>query len=261
MTSEGTIADSLPNGSDVIEGQVIAKLQDSRVERELLAIRSQCDRLAAELESLRKRRSANRELALRIPAVEKSYQEAIKQRQLREYFADHLTRRSPRQGRLFAPPIHIQQASGDHLPEFWTGTPLETKNRGAWLTEGTTLCIVGDKTLREAIVLLRQQDIELIRTNQRVTLLLADRSRGAVSGRVLEVAASPVEDVPRELAHGGLVEWWNDASHSSPIYQVRVALEPTPVGLPVRLTGRARILVSHASILTRVGRFLSDTFG
>ena len=138
---------------------------------------------------------------------------------------------------------------------------MQPENRGAWLEEGTVLCFVGDKLAREAIVLLRQQDVELIRPNQRVSLLLADRSRDMVTGRVLEVAATPLEDVPSELQHGGLLDPLSVESGRTPMYQVRVSLSQASVVLPVRMTGRASIGVSYASILSRLSRFLSGSFG
>ncbi len=260
VTSEGALVESVDNGTDVSEGQLVAKLRNPEVDRELIAIESECDRLAAQLESLRQRRSSNRELSARIPWMERSLEEAIKQKQLRRKVADHLLLASPRSGRIFAPPELVPPPMDDRQPRFWSGTPLEPMNHGAWLTEGTRLCIVGDSTAREAVVMMRQQDVELVGINQPVTLLLADRRRGAVTGRVLEVAASPSEPIPAELKRGERIDP-AAVSARTPYYQVRVALDPTPIALPVRLTGHARIKVHHASILARIARFLSDSFG
>jgi putative peptide zinc metalloprotease protein len=170
--------------------------------------------------------------------------------------------RSPRGGRVFSPHNQVGQSTDNRQPRFWTSTPLDPTNRGAWLEEGTILCVVGDQSAREAIVLLRQQDIELIGPNQTVTLLLADKHRGAVTGRVLEVAASPSQELPKELARDGIIDpSATESSQNTPYYQVRVSLERTSGALPVRLTGHAQISVSSASILTRIGRFLSGSFG
>ena len=261
VAREGAVTDSLGNGADVSEGQVIARLLNPQIDRELAAASSECDRLAAELLSLRQRRGSDRQLSSQIPAVEKALEEAVKRRNLQESAAEHLTLRSPQQGRLFAPPRRMPTARQDYQPDFWTGTPMQPENRGAWLEEGTVLCFVGDKIAREAIVLLRQQDVELIRPNQRVSLLLADRSRDTVTGRVLEVAATPLEDVPSELQNGRLVDPLSVESGRTPMYQVRVSLSQASVVLPVRMTGRASIGVSYASILSRLSRFLSDLFG
>lgn len=123
------------------------------------------------------------------------------------------------------------------------------------------LCFVGDKLAREAIVLLPQHDVELIRPNQLVSILLADRSRDSVMGRVTEVAATPLKDVPSELRNSGLLDSPAAESGQTPVYQVRVTLHQDSVVLPVRMTGRARIEVSQASIFSRLSRFFSDSFG
>ena len=259
VTSEGVISNGLSNGADVRAGQSLASLRNPDVESELIAVRALCERLTAELEGLQKRRTTNRELSARIAIVEQSLAEAIKRRTLQERIAQRLELTSPREGRVFAPPRERTKVADSRQPRFWEGTPLEPINRGAWLREGTVLCLIGDAKGREAVVLTRQQEVQAVQPDQRVTILLADRNRGSVTGTVLEVAATASEEVPAELQQTGLID--ASAGDDLRLYQVRVSLDPTRVTLPVRMTGMARIHVSSASIWTRLGRFLRDSFG
>ncbi len=130
VAHEGAMTDSLGNGVDVVQGQVIARLLNPQIDRELAVLSSQCDCLAAELESLHQRRSSDRQVSSRIPAVEKALEEAVKRKNLQTRAAERLTLRSPQQGHLFAPPRRRPTARKDHQPEFWTGTPMEPENRG-----------------------------------------------------------------------------------------------------------------------------------
>lgn len=261
VTRGGAIADSLLSGVDVKAGDVLATQLNPEMGRELAAARSQCDRLAAELASLQRRRGTDRRASARIPTVEKALHEAAEQKNLLERDAERLTLRSPREGRIYAPPQRIPMTRDDRQPSFWTGTPMEEENRGAWLEAGTLLCLIGDPQSREAILLLRQQDVELIRPRQRVSLLLADRSPQNVQGQVVEVSATPLDELPVEFKSSNRIDFEGVESGQSPVYQVRVTLDRAAGSLPVRLTGLARIHVNHASVLSRLGRFLSDTFG
>jgi hypothetical protein len=136
---------------------------------------------------------------------------------------------------------------------------MDERNRGAWMQDGTVLGVVGDPVQREATLLLQQQEIELVRLNQVVSLLLPDHPRGSVTGRVIEVAGVPVTHVPSELSETGLAASVEESS--LPRYQVRVRLDRSSDPLPVRLTGQAQISVESVSILRRLSRFLSDSFG
>ncbi|MFK8114000.1 MAG: HlyD family efflux transporter periplasmic adaptor subunit [Rubripirellula sp.] len=255
----GQIGDAVESGADVQRGQVIARLRSFEVESELAAIRFECDRLKVQLEDLRQLRAGDREIAKRIPAIEKALDEAIKRKELREHQAERLVLRAPCEGRLFAPPLAKKPISGGREAEFWSGVPLENANRGAWLQEGTLVGSVGDPTAREAMLFLHQQQIELVEPNQVVTLRLADRRKGSITGRVLNVDASPAQKMPVELTATGAIA--ADPLQERPLYQVRVILEPTPVPLPIRLVGKAEIEVRKASLWERLQRFLGDSFG
>ena len=161
---------------------------------------------------------------------------------------------------VFAVGKRAKRIEDEREPEYWCGTPLDDANVGAWLEEGTRVCLVGDPTVREAVLFVPQQDIELIRQGQRVNLLLDDHRQGEVRGRVLELAASPSRDIPSELRRRGRIEVPVADLESTPFYEVRVLIEPTASPLPVRLTGRARIDVQNASVFHRIARFLRDAF-
>jgi putative peptide zinc metalloprotease protein len=260
VTNGGRIAETIQNGTDVKAGQVLASLVNESVLFELIEARGECEQLEVRLSGLRRQRAANPEAGLQIPVVERSLDEAQKERDLRELVAGQLVLHSPHDGRVFAVGERAAPELDDREPSYWFGTPLDSANVGAWLQEGTKICVVGDASAREAVLFVPQQDIELIRRGQRVNLLLDDHAGGEVRGRVSELAASPSEAIPRELQRPGMIERSAVNPTSTPYYEVRVSLEPTASPLPVRLTGRARVSVQHASLFHRISRFLRDAF-
>ena len=260
VTNAGRLQQAVLNGSDVQAGEVLVSLSNPEVDLELIRTRSERDVLESRLLGLQRRRSVSREASMQIPEVERSLRETNEQLQLRERVARQLVLHAPHAGRVYAAAEQTAVVSNERLPEFWDGTPLDPRNDGAWLSEGTPVCIVGDAKLREAVLFVRQQDIELIQPGQRVNLLLADYRSGEVRGRVAEVAATPSEEIPPELSRAGMIEVPVSNPASRPHYQVRVALEPTATPLPVRLTGQARVHVQNASLFQRLTRFLRDAF-
>jgi putative peptide zinc metalloprotease protein len=257
----GAIGEALPEGAEVGEGQKIAVLTNPLVDLELVRTGGLCEQLAIQLRSLQQRRSLDRELSAQIPTLEQTLAEAIQRKRLQQQLADRLVVTAPRPGRVFAPHCRAARPADQRQQQFWTGTPLEPINRGAWLEEGTVVCLVGHPTEREAIVMLPQQEVELIRPNQQVSLLLADRNRASVTGRVVEVAATETAEIPAELHRAGRIEPQRTDPQTTPYYQVRVAIDPSSPALPVRLTGHARISVHSASLLNRLRRFLGNAFG
>lgn len=260
VTNGGRLVEAVDSGDDVKAGQVLATLVNESVEFELVQACGQSEKLEVQLNGLKRRRLTSREAGLQIPVIERSLAEAKKEQQLRELLADQLVLSAPHDGRVFSVARRVQRKEDEREPEYWSGTPLDDANVGAWLEEGTRVCLVGDPTAREAVLFVPQQDIELIRQGQRVNLLLDDHVQGEVRGRVMELAASPSRDIPSELRRRGRIEVPDTDLESTPLYEVRVLVEPTASPLPVRLTGRARIDVENASIFHRITRFLRDAF-
>lgn len=255
----GEVHPAAKRASHVQPGDVIARLQNTEAERELASIDSRCDQLAKELQGLRSLRGVRPEVSARIPSLKRSLEEALARRETLQRLLDQFVVRSPSQGRLFAPHNRNRSSPMNHESEFWAGYPMDEENRGAWMQDGTVLGVVGDPDNREATLLLRQQEIELVRVNQAVSLLLPDHPRGSVRGRVVEVAGVPVTHVPSELSATGLAASVEESDF--PRYQVRVRLDRSSQPLPVRLTGQAQISVESASIFKRLSRFISDSFG
>ncbi len=265
LESPGRLVSAVNADAVVQTGDQIASFRNYDTEQELLRLQSAQQELQAELVRLRRRRSTDTQAAANIPAVSEALDVAMHQFHAYAKEAERLTVRAPRGGRVFAPRNRVPELTADdQVRETWEETPLSPTNRGAVFAEGTLLCTIGDPRRREAIVLVRQQDIALVRSGQAVELMTRTTRRGHYAGVVTEVAASPIDQVPREFFAAGLVD---PASNPAAVrntrgtyYQVRVRLDE--VGDPpiVRSTARARIKVPSASLASRLSRFLSDSF-
>lgn len=260
VTKAGRLDHAVPSGADVRTGELLVSLANGDVDLALRRSRGERDVLETELDVLQRRRNVSRDASERIPEVERSLRETTDQVALQERVAGQLHVHAPQEGRVFAAADRPRQSADDRQPVLWDGSALESRNRGAWMEEGTALCIIGDAEARQAVIFVRQQDVELVDVGQRVNLMLADYSSGDVRGRVSEVAATPSESIPQELQRPGMLEQSKNGRWQETYYQVRVMLEPTITPLPVRLTGQAKVHVRSASLFQRLARFLRDAF-
>ncbi len=251
---------AVESGSNVRRGDVVAKLQSFSIERDVLTIRSECERLESQLESVRRQRTADASLSSKLPMLEKMLEEAQRRKQLREAEAAELTILAPIDGVVFSPPTTSASPMDVRLVRSWSGTPLDAANQGAWLASGTEICVIGDPTRREAMVLVREHDVELVRIGQEVSLLVEGWPGGSITGTVSAVADSPVDRVADQISS---FEARNTApvndTRPLPRYLVRVELDSTGDGLPVRLVARAIIQVDSTSIFNRAARFLRES--
>lgn len=256
VTRPGRMVDALQSGSTVDVGTVIARLENPESELELAASRAECNRLQVQLQSLRQSRATNGVSSTTIESIQRAHLAAEKRLAVLEKNAGELELRSPCRGKIYATRTKNPISTISYQAKFWADTPIDLVNRGAWLESGTVVCIVGQAAAREATVLLRQEQVDLVGCNQIVSIRLADYPRGRLTGRVIDVSVSPAEKIPDEL-----MESAETSSNSSPSFLVRVRLDDVSLAVPIRTIGHAKIYVDRQSIWRRITRFLADAFG
>ena len=138
-------------------------------------------------------------------------------------------------GVVIPPPMHPKSMNDARLPT-WSGTPLEKQNIGATLKQGTVFCRVADPGNYEAVLYVDQSDIDQLRINEKVKIML-DQLPGVVfQTTVQEKSTDPVKYTPKALSNksGGTVETKSDESGASRpasvLYQAICATRPKRVG-------------------------------
>ena len=148
----------------------------------------------------------------------------------------------------------------------WYGTPLEKENQGALLPTGTLFCLVGDPTKLVATLMVKQDDVELVRAGQSVSIVLDELPSQTFEGEIRGVAKLDLRTPPRELtaaAGGGLPTEQTPGGAEKPmfvVYEARVPLHDTPEPLLPGFRGRAKIEVGSETIGGRLMRFIRTTF-
>jgi putative peptide zinc metalloprotease protein len=254
----GVLVEHLPRGTEVHAGDVVARLDNPTLRREVARLSGETAVLAARLEQLEGRRTIDEEAAIRLPGVRESLADASDRFAQRQRDLERLAITTSRSG-LVLPPQGIAptKAGAGRLP-VWSGTPMEGRNQGAYLETGTFLGWVGDPQAFEAVALVDEGDVERVVEGQVVALQLALWPGKRLTGRVVEVARRDADAAPPELVESGQLTVRRDRQGAArpleTVYQVRIALDPHDLPLVNRARGDARI---HA-VARPAGQLFTD---
>ena len=178
-----------------------------------------------------------------------------------------LTVLAPRTG-FVIPPMDRPQGNPDdgRLPT-WTGSPLEPKNRGAMLTAEDIICEIGNPEAFEAVLVVDQGDVQLVRVGQEVDIKLDAEREMTYYGKITEKSSEPISATSLSMASqtGGDLQTEIDPATGqvkprSISYQARVPLEGTDITLRPGYRGSAKIHVDPMSLGSRLWRIIAQTF-
>lgn len=264
VLAPGRLTEAVDAGIQVAQDQVLARLANAEIDRELAELSGQREQQRRRLEHLRLRLPADPSLAPQIPPAEEALADLEARWRQRELDRERLVLRSPAAGTVIppphVPPTPLQRGSLG----IWQGGLLEPRNRGAFLERGAMLCQIADPARLEASLVVDQADVPLVQLGQSVRLKLDSQPGRVLWGTVVEVARTDLKVAPRELAASGDLPIHRDRSGTPrlavPSYQVRVALEAVPPGLLPGARGQAKIVVSPRSLGARLIRAFSQAF-
>jgi putative peptide zinc metalloprotease protein len=263
VTVPGTLLEAVAAGESVRSGQTIARLENLDLEMELTRLQGQRDRQALHLKNLRGQQGADPAAAAQIPTAEETLADIETRLAERRRDRERLSLTAPQDGTVLPPHRQSPQTAPDELPT-WTDTPLDPRNRGAYLETGTVVCLVGDPKRLEATLVIDQADIDLIRVGQKVRLRLDELPDESLTGTIAAIGELDLKVAPRELVIAGdLPSRIDESGTPRPLntsYQARVELDPERHRLQSGAPGRAKIYAEPQSIAQRLMRYLRQTF-
>jgi putative peptide zinc metalloprotease protein len=179
-----------------------------------------------------------------------------------------LTVVAPRDGTLIEPPskpVSKAALAEDQLPG-WSGSPFAPSNTEAYFSQGDVLCVVGEPKQMEAIIVVDQGDIDLIKIGDEVELMLESARLNSVLGKISRISQSEMKESSENLsiqAGGNLNTAQDETGRVRPIstsYQATVPLEPGHVPLRASYRGKAKVHLEWRSLGWRLWRFCIKTF-
>ncbi|MFZ5831837.1 MAG: site-2 protease family protein [Planctomycetota bacterium] len=276
-------------GDRVEAGQPLAQLSNLQLEAEIAALAGEREQYVARIDSLTKMQYIDSRVGNSIPPLEKALASVEDKLRRRERDRERLLLRAPEAGTVLPPPEKMVPDDPDGQLPPWSGTPFDEKNLGAWLEEGELFCLVGDPQDFEAVFVIDQTDVEMVREQlARVGRpdALAAAVRAAAEGHgpavdiqldqlpghtyrshITDVAAAEMRVTPRRLsarAGGDLASTVDPVTGrerpQSTSYQASAPLEDADGLLRVGLTGEGRIYLDWLPLGSRLWRFAMHTF-
>ncbi|MCA9173640.1 MAG: hypothetical protein KDB14_04065 [Planctomycetales bacterium] len=254
-------------GDEVQAGQSLAQLRSADLLMQREGLIEQRDRVQARLAGMVQEELLDPNFDdSEMPGLEE--QIAALETQIKEKDAEigRLRLTAPMAGTILPPPARSEDVPDDGRLPNMTGSPLDPKNGSAVLSPTEPLCRIGDPRRLEAILIIDQSDIDLVREGAEVELQF-DAERGRIyTGVIKQKSYEPLKGAPPALAAqaGGGLETKTDASGMpvpiSTSYPAKVDLDDPDQLLVIGMRGKARIKAEPRSLGSRCFRFLSRTF-
>ena len=259
VTVPGSLQTALPTGKRVQQGEVLATLANPELELEVAQLRSEVAQQKILIDGMQTRRMTDQ-----LPAAQAALADLEQQLTNRENDLSKLELIAPVAGVILPPPAIPSSSNKTGQLNDWAGTPLEQRNRSAFLSTGTLLCLVGEPERIEAVLTVSQDDVELVAPGQAVRLLLDEAPGILLTGEVTKLARIDVQILTREhVASQRIPTQTNERGVARPVetlYQAKVKLDDTDRPLLLRSGGNAKITVASHSLAWRGWRFLQRTF-
>ena len=148
----------------------------------------------------------------------------------------------------------------------WSGHPLETRNVGAYLSEGVLVCRVVNPGQLEAVLAIDESQIEFVRPGQTADILLDQSPGNAIRAEIKETSTQDVRSAGRSAVakHGSGLPTRSRASDPNqpiePAYQASCHIDDPAGQIVVGGTGQARIFAGYQTLAYRFRRYIARTF-
>ncbi len=194
----GELEFALPAGATVAAGDIVARLRNPDLELAVASQEGEVRERDAQVDQLRTLQGALPAASARLPTAMAELAAAVAQLAEERAMADSLVIRAPVAGRVWSPPVHKPaHGSIDALPQ-WSGSPLDDRNRGAWIDPGTPVAVVAADSGWVAWAGVEQADVAAVELGQTVRLLADQQPTSVMTGRVVQVSRRARENSPSD---------------------------------------------------------------
>ena len=267
VTVAGTLESQAVRSGDLVRrGDSLATLSNIDLDLAIADLEGKQSQAQSRLNSLERERFTDPAAGLEIGTVKESLKSIGEQLAKKRKNREELVLVAPRDGIVLpANNVEPRPDPAGKLPT-WTGNPLNPKNLGATLMEGTVLCLVGEPEKFEAVMIVDQSEMEFIAKGQPVDLKLNAFSWRIFTGTVEEIAETHIESSSQRLSvkSGGQVPTRTDESgRELPIstsYEAMMKLDDAEAVLTPGMRGTARIKVGSRTVGQWLLRLIWQTF-
>jgi putative peptide zinc metalloprotease protein len=253
-------------GDTVTEGQTLARLSNIDLELAIADLEGKAAQYRSRLESLERERFFDRAAGLEIGTVAESLASIEEQLAKKRRDLSELVLVAAHDGVVVPSQSVAPRDDGTGRLPGWTGLPLDRKNLGATLEQGTVYCLVAKRHELEAVMLVDQSEVEFLALGEEVDLKLDAFPWDTFRGTVEEIAETSAEVSSERLSAkaGGPLPTRTDASGRelpiSTTYEVSMSLADHEGLLTPGMRGTARVKVGSRTVGGWLLRLLWQTF-
>jgi putative peptide zinc metalloprotease protein len=265
-TIDGTLASAVRAGQPVRRGDVIGRLNNVQVQRELTRAEGEVTQRKLRVEHLERLRGIDPEANDELPTARAALDDSERRLAERRRDIERLTLRAPDDGIIMLAPRlpDTRHPTPDTHLASWSGSPLEPTNLGAALEPGTLVCMVGDPARLNAVLLVDDVDVKRLQPGQRVRMRIDQLPGQVISGEVVDVARHEARDDDDAGAQADLAKLYSGLISSkgrySAHYQARVRFDPPQQPLVIGGRGDAKVSAERITLARSILRFLGQTF-
>ena len=179
---------------------------------------------------------------------------------------EKLTLTAPVSGIVLPPPEKKADPKVDGRLPSWDGSLMRSENLGARVEQDDVICIVGDPTAFEAMLVIDQADLPFVETKLPALIRLDAYAGDTLEGEIVDIAGADMEVASPTMSTqtGGQMALVTDASGvqrpQSASYEARVPLRDMSVALRSGMRGRAKVKAAKQTLIARLWRILNRTF-
>ncbi|WP_437204257.1 hypothetical protein [Planctomicrobium sp. SH664] len=256
VTSPGQL--HLPNrlraGKEIRQGELLAVLTNPEIERDIARLQGEVARARKRVEHLEGRQYADPQASSQLPSARAALADVEERLARRTEDAGRLRLTAPQGGMLLGGEQPASTSRSD-LRLQREGEPFQPQNEGAWLEAGLPFCVIGNATAREAVFYVDQAEAATLKPGAAAEFTVPQLGGTVLQGKVVEVAVSPVVQIPDVLAHSqaipGVATGRGGLQPLAPLHEVRVQFAHPDSVLAVDQPGWGRIDAGRESLFTR----------
>lgn len=253
--------------SFVREGQRIAVLANPQLDIQLADLRGREKISEVQLANLMRQSIVDQSVEIQRHTQEELLDSIRRQRVQIEEEKERLIVKAKRDGLVIKPVARPAEDNQDGRLPGWSGTPLDERNLGAYLTPDDVICELGTPDDFEAVLIIDQGDVQLVRDGQTVDMKLDSRRLEKFSGVITEMSNRPLDQASMSMSSqtGGALQTEIDPATGqvkprSVSYQARVPLAEVDFLLRPGYRGSAKVHVDPMSLGQRLWRVIIKTF-
>ena len=254
---EGKIENAVAPGTEVKSGDVLAQLSNSVLEYQLNELQSRISDASVRLQQLKNRVNAEPQLAYKIPILEAEIESNRILAGTTQADINRLTIRSGLNGVVFSRRQKNQTNDSRRFLSTWSGDPLDRENRGAWLSKGEWLCLVGQPDKLRLVMPVDQSQIEFVQIGDKVRIRLDQVSDRIFTGNVESISREHLEQDGNEYSDlQSNAKRENDEKRS---FRVVVSFNPGKKRITPGSTGIGKVVSDERTVGQFVTRWIQQT--